>query len=339
MNDRVVTALIAIVVALLVALPVGSAPIQSQVGINVLDSATSTWQPVLRSAANSDDLAVTTQQAFTGRSFLYGYQGVSDNWDRIRASDLSADAVESNIGGKLHAASFLLGFNGTTWDRLRTTAAGSGIIRTGLFTESNLQVRSGSGADGANVTGTLAVSILAFDPAGSGNGTLIARASQDAISNTRVLAAGPVVFNGATWDRARSVAVADAASTGLPAAGLYAFNGATWDRARGTTTNGLDVDVTRTAGKSNAATNITTNTSTVVKASAGTLNRVVVNVAGTTSNVRLFNDASAPCDTTFVAQLDTTALTPNLALDHDFTTGICALTAGGAAADITVLYQ
>jgi uncharacterized alkaline shock family protein YloU len=91
---------------------------------------------------------------------------------------------------------------------------------------------------------------------------------------------------------------------------------------------------------SDSINNITTNTSTVVKASFGVVNKVHINVVGTTSNVRLFNDATAPCDTNFVLQIDTTSLTNNSwGVYHEFATGICALTAGAAAADISVLFR
>ena len=142
------------------------------------------------------------------------------------------------------------------------------------------------------------------------------------------------VFNGTTWDRQREPTADAMAVTGLSGAPGQMFNGSTWDRIRGSTIQGTLVDPT-----SNAVSNITTNASTVVKASTGRVNRVHINVIGTTSNVRLFNDASAPCDTGFVAQIDTAALTSSEELNHTFTTGICALTAGAAAADISVLFR
>ena len=112
------------------------------------------------------------------------------------------------------------------------------------------------------------------------------------------------VFNGTTWDRVRTATADALASTGLAASGGMMFNGSTWDRVRGSIVQGVLVDPT-----SNTVSNITTNTSTVVKASTGRVNRIHINVVGTTSNVRLFNDTTAPCDTGFVAQIDTVALT------------------------------
>lgn len=87
-----------------------------------------------------------------------------------------------------------------------------------------------------------------------------------------------------------------------------------------------------------SASNITTNASTVVKATAGKFGRVNVNVVGTTSTLALYNDASAPCDTNYVLTLSTAAL-GQVELNHTFSSGICALTAGAAAADITILYR
>lgn len=142
------------------------------------------------------------------------------------------------------------------------------------------------------------------------------------------------IFNGTTWDRLREATADAVAATGIAAGGSMVFNGSTWDRLRGSVVQGALVDPTSTS-----VSNISTNTSTVVKASTGRVNRVHINVVGTTSNVRLFNDTTAPCDTNFVAQIDTAALTSSEELNHTFTTGICALTAGAAAADISILFR
>lgn len=106
-----------------------------------------------------------------------------------------------------------------------------------------------------------------------------AAALADAASNptTPTVGAANLVYNGATWDRARgdtangidvdvtrvtgtvtvdtelptAAALADAtANPTIPLVGaaLEGFNGATWDRLRSTTANGLAVDVTRVSG-------------------------------------------------------------------------------------------
>ena len=120
---------------------------------------------------------------------------------------------------------------------------------------------------------------------------------------------------------------------------MSGFNGTTWDRIRsGITTGSVLVDST-----SNASSNIVTNTTTAVKATGGVLNRIIVNAAGTTSTVALYNIASAGCTGTpgsgFVGTLATTTAFSALEYNHTFTLGICAVTAGAAAADISVLYR
>lgn len=60
--------------------------------------------------------------------------------------------------------------------------------------------------------------------------------------------------NGADVLAAGADATANTTNQIVEAAFAYLFNGATWDRMRGDTTNGLDVDVTRSALPSGAST-------------------------------------------------------------------------------------
>ena len=120
---------------------------------------------------------------------------------------------------------------------------------------------------------------------------------------------------------------------------LGAYDGSTWDRLRtGVNAGTLLVDNTSTTSS-----NITTNATTAVKATTGTLNRVYVNVAGTATTAKLYNIASAGCTNTpasgYVATITTTAANNGIEFNHTFTNGICVLTAGDVAADITVLYR
>lgn len=146
------------------------------------------------------------------------------------------------------------------------------------------------------------------------------------------------LYDGSTWDRwllsTHGDNITTAAGANIAAIN-YGFDGTNYDRLRlGVIAGQLLVD-----NSSNAFSNISTNTSTIVKASAGILNRVHINTAGTTSTVALYNDASGACDTNYVMTIDTAALTNTINLNHTFTTGICALTAGGVAANITILYR
>jgi hypothetical protein len=84
------------------------------------------------------------------------------------------------------------------------------------------------------------------------------------------------------------------------------------------------------------AVNIATNTNTVIKASPGTFVGLVVNTAGTTSTATVYDNTA--CSGTVIGTFSTTA---QAALNFGIaaTTGICVTTAGGAAADITILYR
>ncbi len=84
--------------------------------------------------------------------------------------------------------------------------------------------------------------------------------------------------------------------------------------------------------------NITTNTDTNVKGSAGTVKRVVVNTLGITSSVQIFNDADGTCNSNLIGSIST-ILQNSITLNVAATVGICAKTAGAGAADITVTYR
>jgi hypothetical protein len=152
--------------------------------------------------------------------------------------------------------------------------------------------------------------------------------------------------SGGTWDRIRSGGnAADGEATisvGLAESDAYVklLNGSgTWDRGRsGVITGQALVDWSSTSSS-----NITTDTTTAVKATAGIVNRIFVNTAGTTSTAALYNIASAGCTGTpasgYVATLATTTANASIELAHTFTLGICVVTASAGAANISVLYR
>jgi hypothetical protein len=148
------------------------------------------------------------------------------------------------------------------------------------------------------------------------------------------------LYDGSTWDLWRNSTHGDNLTTvsGANVASFnYVFDGTNWDRVRGASTSlpgSVLVD-----NSSNASSNIVANASTVVKASAGYVNMLVVNTGGTSSTVAFYNDATSPCDTNLVGTLATVTSGSSVKLEHSFTTGICALTAGTAAADISVMYR
>ena len=81
--------------------------------------------------------------------------------------------------------------------------------------------------------------------------------------------------------------------------------------------------------------NITTATTTAVKATPGTLGRVTVNTAGAGSAVTIYNSLTGTG-----AKLATISTAAQVSLDFNMAAsiGITAVTAGGTPADITISY-
>jgi hypothetical protein len=164
--------------------------------------------------------------------------GASDYALEVRQVGLPAAAVLADAAANptlTGIGSYLIGYNGTTWDRLRSTTA------------------NGLAVDVTRVTGTVTVDT-----------ELAAAAAQaDAVANPTIPNVGAFLsgYNGTTWDRLRSSTanglVVDVsrvqgtvtADTELPAAAaladaaanptspivgdaLLSFNGTTWDRSR-----------------------------------------------------------------------------------------------------------
>lgn len=87
-----------------------------------------------------------------------------------------------------------------------------------------------------------------------------------------------------------------------------------------------------------SAVNITTSTDTNVKATPGIFEGIIVNTGGTTSTAKIYNDADGTCSSGLIATFATTVQVTLLA-GINMSIGICVKTAGGAPADITILYK
>ena len=70
----------------------------------------------------STPLVVADPALTATTNYLYGYDSVGDNWDRVRTGGNSADGVASETLGILKQAASLYGFNGATFDRLLAQA-------------------------------------------------------------------------------------------------------------------------------------------------------------------------------------------------------------------------
>jgi hypothetical protein len=81
--------------------------------------------------------------------------------------------------------------------------------------------------------------------------------------------------------------------------------------------------------------NITTATTALVKSGAGTLGRLIINTAGAGSSAAIYDGLSA--SGTLIATVST-ATQNSLSFGIAFAAGLCVVTSGGSAANITVAY-
>lgn len=113
-------------------------------------------------------------------------------------------------------ATFQHGYNGTTWDRLRTAV--------------------GAATNAVATTPVLGVAGLLSDASLNWQIQRTASAVLDGVAGGAMASTANWVFNGATFDRLRTASADALAATGLLASGSMVWNGATWDRAKGNTT-------------------------------------------------------------------------------------------------------
>lgn len=286
------------------------------------------------------------------KSVLIG--GYDVNANQIQAVAVSSAGVGSGAAGQLGAMLYVRDSEGNNQevaagDQMSVNGSnGITIAVTPYVTDSggigylSRAIDAGNSTDDVTI-GLPAMGEYVYDPIGGNWDKARAASVTGANINGTAPASVPHFFDtaGANFHVAWNAQSTDDANNGAKMApsGLMGWNGASWDRLRSTIANGLDVDVTR-AVWSTAFSNITTNVSVLIKSTPGVLNRVNVNVAGTASNVRFYDDSTLPCDTFFVLQLDTTALNSNAsAINHLFNNGICMITVGTTPADISILYQ
>lgn len=176
-------------------------------------------------AAMADGFANPTTSVVAAGNLLYN----GSSWDRQRSTSALTDAASQGIAT---AGNYL--FNGTTWDRIR------GDITNGID------------VDVTRVTGTVTVAgTVTCTPSGTqtvDSEMPAAAALADGAANptTPTLGSATLAWNGTTWDRVRVYAGngdgANAADLGmLVNTRSLVFNGTTWDRARGGTADALAV--------------------------------------------------------------------------------------------------
>jgi hypothetical protein len=196
-----------------------------------------------KSSTHGDNL--TTTSGANVASFGYIFDGT--NWDRARGGadnsanptmgKLSVLSARANAAAPIWTEGYQVPLSVDLSGNLRTSASVSGtIIIAGNKTPSDAY---------ANPTDALdTMSLLAI-----WNGATWDRAKSISVGGNQtsgILAIGNYVYDadGTTWRRLRDVGVDGIASNGLGAFVPYMWNGATYDRATGDATNGLKVQGT-----------------------------------------------------------------------------------------------
>lgn len=194
MKKKLVEYKLLIIAILLLLCPVVWAGIQAEVGVYEWDSVNSKW---------------TKKAAGVGGTTT------------VAGIVTPVDTYANPTLGSLPALSLLSGWNGTTWDRVKTTTAGDNIT-VGLLANGNYVW------NGAQPAWTRMVT---------------AKGDNSSFSGTGMPAVGMYVRMGTSDWRSWIGAYDDniASSLGLPAMGLYGYDGSTWDRLLTNTGGGLVV--------------------------------------------------------------------------------------------------
>lgn len=154
-------------------------------------------------------------------------------------------------------------------------------------------------------------------------------------------------YNSTGWDLLRTAYADNLAATGVQACGLVAWDGTAFDRVDKDANDALYVNPGALDADTDDASilphpdvvsvNITTATSTTVKASAGDFLKLVVGVAGAASTTAiLYNDADCASLPAAILTIDTstTGIWP---LSFPFAAGMCVVTSG--TPNIAVFYR
>jgi len=166
-------------------------------------------------------------------------QGSSIQWNNVKDAS-QGDGLTSGL-----PATALYGYNGTNFDRLRSSQA-NGLAVDVTRVQGTVTTTTSGSVTPADAYANPTTATQSFSLLGVFNGSTWDRqrtASGDAMAATGMAASGMMSFNGSTWDRRRSATGDAMAATGMAASGLMGFNGSTWDRLRADTTNGLWVNV------------------------------------------------------------------------------------------------
>ena len=152
--------------------------------------------------------SVTVLAAASAESTVSIAGGSSVDTELPAAAALTADAVASPTAPAV--AAFGHGYNGTTWDRIRTATADA-LASTGLLAAANMvyngttwdRIRAGSPTGDPGATGVLAAQMHISNGA-STTRLLAVNGVTDASAGSFTASVGSYIYNGASWDRIRA---------------------------------------------------------------------------------------------------------------------------------------
>ncbi len=150
-----------------------------------------------RVANDADAEAVKTGSVLAAKSYLVGFNGTA--WDRLRAEGNNADADPVKTAGVLATESYGMCFNGTTWDRIRGDATGGiyvqGKVNDGSAHGTHKPVLIG-GTDGTNAQ-TIATDGSGYVKIIVGTGTLAVSGTVTATSSGDYTSVGKAAHDAA----------------------------------------------------------------------------------------------------------------------------------------------
>ncbi len=255
----------------------------------------------------------------------------------ITAEALGSDGDGLNLVGTVGAGLYAQG-NGTNGPgiaaiSLATSAPGiyavghasDGISAFGQGVGSGIQGTGGANGQGISGTGGAndGIGIAAFG-VGSGSGLYAAGGATGA---------GLTAIGGATSGAGAVFLGQGATDDGFDAIGGSAAAGAVF------VGNGGLPDIQGTLGQSWSKADIVTNTTTTIKSGAGFIHAININKGAATSTITVYDNTAGSGTKIGGVIVDTLAGGTSVILDSAFATGLTVVTAGGAAADITVTYK
>lgn len=247
----------------------------------------------------------------------------STNWIRAKSAATLADALANPGAGLAQGQVFLMGYNGTTWDRVRTANTGRlqvDVITGGGGTPANIIVDNNAFTDGTTSIGiagfifdeTAGTALTENDGAAARVDSKRAqvmviedattrgqRSAVDASGRLSVnlTASSATVTVDTEMPAAAALGDAESNATAVPSVGvrLMGYNGTTWDRVRTANTGRLQVDVITGGGSSAPTSPINSYDTTASIAAGSTDNHDTADLGGNTRDLRkVIMGASVP---------------------------------------------